>query len=66
MLLPAALAIIKVSRHSKPDSQEAKGNHLTDVSTKKCCFWDSQTKPVMVQKTTSPGDDLRELNRNET
>lgn len=34
LILPAALVIIKVTRHSKLDFLEAKGNHLTDISTK--------------------------------
>ena len=34
ILLLAILTIIKVPGHSKLDSPEAKGNHLTDISTK--------------------------------
>lgn len=34
ILIPATLAIIKISGHSKLSSLEPKGNHLTDISVR--------------------------------
>ena len=38
ILLLVALAITRVPGLSKLNSLEAKGNHLADISVKKCCF----------------------------
>lgn len=60
--MPAALAIIKVLGHSKSDSLEAKGNHLTNVYAKNAAFMGSIDQTSFM-KTTSPDDDLRELTK---
>lgn len=64
VLLPAALAVIKVPGHSKSGFLEAKGNHLTRNPAKNATLLRSinQTS-VIVQKATPPGKDLRELAR---
>lgn len=64
IILPAALIIIKVTGHSKLDPLVAKGNHLTDSSTKNTALkgTNNQTS-VMVQRDVPPNDDLEKLTR---
>ena len=65
ILLPASLPIIKIPRHSKLDSLEAKGNHLADISTRNVALkgTNSSQTSVMVQRDTSPNDNLEKLAR---
>ena len=65
ILLQDALSIIKVLGHSKFDSPEARGNHLADISARNASLKEpnnSQTS-VIVQRDTSPNDNLEKLAR---
>ena len=63
ILLPVALAIIKVPGHSKRDSLEAKENHLVDTSTRNAALKEinSSQNSVMVQSDISPDHNLEKL-----
>lgn len=64
ILLPAAVAGVKVPGHSTLDSLEAKGNHLGDVSVKNAAFKGTNNQtPVMVQKDVPPKENLQKLTR---
>ena len=65
ILLSAALAIIKVPWHSKLDSLEAKGNHLTDIPEKTLALkgTNSSQTSVIVQRNISPNTNLEKLAR---
>lgn len=65
ILLPHALAIIKIPGHAKLDCLEAKRNRLADISAKNGALKgisNSQTS-VMVQRDVSPVDYLEKLVR---
>ena len=65
VLLPAALAIIKVLGHSKLDSLEARVNHFADNSARNAAFkrTTSIQTSVMIQRDISPNDNLEKLAR---
>ena len=65
ILIPATLAIIKISGHSKLDSLEAKGNYLADISARNVALkgTNSSQSSVMVQRDISPNDNLEKLAR---
>ena len=56
---------MKIPRHSKFGSLEAKGNHLADVSAKNADLkgTDSSQNSAMVQRDISPNDNLEKLTR---
>ena len=57
--LPAALDIIKLSRHSRLNSLEAKRKRLTGISTKNAaCKEASSQTSVLVQRDVIPSDNL--------
>lgn len=60
IFLPATLAIIKIPRHSKFDSLEAKGNHLIGISVRNAVFKETNSgqTSVMVQRDIFPDDNL--------
>lgn len=60
--MPAALAIIKVPGHSKLNSLEAKGNHLTDISAMHTALKGTNNQIfIMVQRDVSRNDDLEKF-----
>lgn len=60
--MPAALAIIKVPGHSKLNSLEAKGNHLTDISAMHTAPKGTNNQIfIMVQRDVSRNDDLEKF-----
>ena len=63
--LPAALAIIKIPRHSKSDYPEAKESQLTDISTSNAAVkgTDSSQSSVVIQRNISAKDNLENLAR---
>lgn len=66
MLLPAALATIKIPGHSKLNSLKAKGNHLTDIFSRNEALKGtniSGNQSVMVQRDISQNDNLEKLAR---
>lgn len=46
IVLPVAVTIIKVPRHSRLNTLEAKGNHLTDILAKNAALRRSTGKPL--------------------
>ena len=61
-ILLGILAIIKVPRHSKLNSLEAKGNHLTDISTKHSARKGTNNQTLLWSKGIFP-DNLESLTR---
>ena len=63
IILPVTLAIIKILGHSKPDSLEAKGNYLVDISTKNTSLKEINNNQILVvvQRNVSPNDNLEKL-----
>lgn len=62
IILPVTLAIIKILGHSKPDSLEAKGNYLVDISTKNTSLKEiNNNQTLVVQRSVSPNDNLEKL-----
>lgn len=60
ILLPVALAIIKLSWHSKLDSLEAKENHPADISMRNAVLKGTRSSQTffMTQRYISLGDNL--------
>lgn len=64
ILLPAALAIIKVLGHSRLNSLETKVIYLTDISAKNAALKETNSQTsVMIQKDALPNDNLEKLTR---
>lgn len=65
ILLPAALAIIKIPGHSKLDSLEAKENHLAETSTRNTALKGTNSSQafVMIQSDISQNANLAKLAR---
>ena len=64
VLFPVALVIIKIPRHSRLNSLEAKVTYLADISIKNAAFKEANSQTsVMVQGHVIPNDNLKKLTR---
>lgn len=59
IFLSATSAMIKVPGYSKPDSLEAKGNHIADISTKNAALKGLKYQTSVTSKVTN--DNLKKL-----
>ena len=68
ILLPAALAIIKVLEHSKLDFLEARVYHLADNNARNAALkgTNSSQTSIMIQRDISTNDHLEKLARDPT